>query len=53
MLRTGSVDFDTAGGDPADAELRFIGIDKPRDVRDQILAAIEKLRAADRQGGLA
>ena len=53
MLHTGSVDFDTAGGEAADAELRFIGIDNPREVRDQILAAVERIRAADRQGGLA
>jgi uncharacterized membrane protein YdbT with pleckstrin-like domain len=53
MLHTGSVDFDTAGGDVADAELRFVGIDNPRLVRDQILAAVERLRASDRQGGLA
>jgi uncharacterized membrane protein YdbT with pleckstrin-like domain len=53
MLHTGSVDFDTAGGDVSDAELRFVGIDNPRDVRDQILAAVERIRAADRQGGLA
>jgi len=53
LLHTGSVDFDTAGGDVADAELRFIGIDNPREVRDQILAAVEKIRAGDRQGGLA
>lgn len=52
MLHTGSVDFDTAG-EASDAELRFIGIDRPRDVRDQILAAVEKLRTSDRQGGLA
>jgi uncharacterized membrane protein YdbT with pleckstrin-like domain len=53
MLRTGSVDFDTASGDASDAELRFVGIDRPRDLRDRILAAIERIRAADRQGGLA
>lgn len=53
LLRTGSVDFDTAGGDPSDAELRFVGIDHPRDVRDKILGAVERMRGADRQGGLA
>ena len=53
LLRTGSVDFDTASGEAADAELRFVGIDHPRDLRDQILAAVEKIRVADRQGGLA
>jgi putative membrane protein len=52
VLRTGSVDFDTASGEAADAELRFIGIDHPRDLRDQILAAIEEVRVKDRQGGL-
>jgi uncharacterized membrane protein YdbT with pleckstrin-like domain len=52
LLRTGSVDFDTAGGDVSDAELRFVGINNPRDLRDQILAAVEKIRVADRQGGL-
>jgi len=52
MLGTGSVDFDTASGEAADAELRFIGIDHPRDLRDRILAAIEDVRAKDRQGGL-
>lgn len=53
MLKTGSVDFDTASGDASDADLRFIGIDRPRDLRDEILSAIEKIRTADRQGGLA
>jgi uncharacterized membrane protein YdbT with pleckstrin-like domain len=53
MLRTGSVDFDTASGEAADAELRFVGIDHPRDLRDRILAAIDEVRAKDRQGGLA
>ena len=53
MLKTGSVDFDTASGDASDAELRFIGIDRPRDLRDEILSAVEKIRTADRQGGLA
>jgi uncharacterized membrane protein YdbT with pleckstrin-like domain len=52
LLRTGSVDFDTASGDASDAELRFVGIDRPRDLRDQILSAVEKIRIADRQGGL-
>lgn len=52
LLRTGSVDFDTASGEAADAELRFVGIDHPRDLRDQILAAIEAVRTKDRQGGL-
>jgi membrane protein YdbS with pleckstrin-like domain len=52
LLRTGSVDFDTASGDAADAELRFVGVDHPRDLRDNILGAIERIRAADRQGGL-
>jgi membrane protein YdbS with pleckstrin-like domain len=53
MLKTGSVDFDTASGDATDAELRFVGIDRPRDLRDEILSAIERTRGADRQGGLA
>jgi uncharacterized membrane protein YdbT with pleckstrin-like domain len=53
MLRTGSVEFDTASGEAADAELRFVGIDHPRDLRDRILVAIEEVRAKDRQGGLA
>ena len=53
MLKTGSVDFDTASGDAADADLRFIGIDRPRDLRDEILSAIERIRTTDRQGGLA
>lgn len=53
MLRTGTVDFDTASGDAADAELRFAGIDRPRDLRDHILDAIQRIRDADRQGGLA
>ncbi len=53
LLKTGAVDFDTASGDASDAELRFIGIDRPRDLRDEILAAVEKIRTADRQGGLA
>ena len=53
MLRTGSVEFDTASGEAADAELRFVGIDHPRDLRDRILGAIEEVRVADRQGGLA
>jgi uncharacterized membrane protein YdbT with pleckstrin-like domain len=53
MLRTGSVDFDTASGEAADAELRFVGIDHPRDLRDRILHAIEEVRVRDRQGGLA
>jgi uncharacterized membrane protein YdbT with pleckstrin-like domain len=52
LLRTGSVDFDTASGEAADAELRFVGIDSPRGLRDRILAAIEEVRAKDRQGGL-
>ena len=52
LLRTGSVDFDTASGEAADAELRFVGIDNPRHLRDRILAAIEEVRAKDRQGGL-
>lgn len=52
LLRTGSIDFDTAAGEASDAELRFVGIDHPRDVRDRILAAVEKIRSADRQGGL-
>jgi uncharacterized membrane protein YdbT with pleckstrin-like domain len=52
VLRTGSVDFDTASGEAADAELRFIGIDHPRDLRDRILGAIEDVRGKDRQGGL-
>ena len=53
LLKTGSVDFDTASGDAADADLRFIGINRPRDLRDEILSAIERIRATDRQGGLA
>ena len=53
LLKTGSVDFDTASGDASDADLRFIGIDRPRDLRDEILSAIERIRNADRQGGLA
>ncbi len=53
LLRTGSVDFDTASGEASDAELRFVGIDHPRDLRDRILGAIEQSRARDRQGGLA
>jgi hypothetical protein len=53
MLRTGAVEFDTASGEAADAELRFVGIDHPRDLRDRILAAIEQTRVRDRQGGLA
>ena len=52
VLRTGSVDFDTASGEAADAELRFIGVDHPRDLRDRILAVIDELRVKDRQGGL-
>jgi len=53
MLHTGSVEFDTASGEASDAELRFVGIDHPRDLRDRILVAIEEVRARDRQGGLA
>ncbi len=53
LLKTGSVDFDTASGDASDADLRFIGIDRPRDLRDEILSAIERIRSPDRQGGLA
>jgi uncharacterized membrane protein YdbT with pleckstrin-like domain len=53
MLRTGSVEFDTASGEAADAELRFVGVDEPRDLRDRILHAIEDVRIRDRQGGLA
>lgn len=53
VLKTGSVDFDTASGDASDADLRFIGIDRPRDLRDEILSAIERIRTTDRQGGLA
>ena len=53
LLKTGSVDFDTASGDASDADLRFVGIDRPRDLRDEILSAIERIRTADRQGGLA
>ena len=53
MLKTGSVDFDTASGDASDADMRFIGIDRPRDLRDEILSAIERIRTDDRQGGLA
>ncbi len=53
LLKTGSIDFDTASGDVSDADLRFIGIDRPRDLRDEILTAIERIRNADRQGGLA
>lgn len=52
VLRTGSVEFDTASGEAADAELRFVGIDHPRDLRDRIVAAIDEVRAKDRQGGL-
>jgi uncharacterized membrane protein YdbT with pleckstrin-like domain len=53
ILRTGSVEFDTASGEAADAELRFVGIDHPRDLRDRLLVAIEEVRVKDRQGGLA
>jgi membrane protein YdbS with pleckstrin-like domain len=53
LLRTGSVDFDTASGDASDADLRFIGIDRPRNLRDEILSAIERIRSPDRQGVLA
>lgn len=52
LLRTGSVEFDTASGEAADAELRFIGIDHPRDLRDRIIGAIDEVRAQDQQGGL-
>jgi uncharacterized membrane protein YdbT with pleckstrin-like domain len=52
LLRTGAVEFDTASGEAADAELRFVGIDHPRDLRDRILLAIDEVRARDRQGGL-
>ena len=52
VLKTGSVEFDTASGEAADAELRFIGVDRPRDLRDEIVTAIEGIRAKDRQGGL-
>jgi uncharacterized membrane protein YdbT with pleckstrin-like domain len=53
MLQTGSVNFDTASGDASDADLSFIGVDRPRDLRDEILSAIEHIRTTDRQGGLA
>ena len=52
LLKTGSVEFDTASGEAADAELRFIGIDHPRDLRDRLLGAIERVRGSDRQSGL-
>jgi len=53
VLHTGSVEFDNASGEAADAELRFVGVDHPRDLRDRILHAIEEVRVRDRQGGLA
>ena len=52
VLRTGSVEFDTASGEAADAELRFSGVDHPRDLRDRIVAAIHEARSNDQQGGL-
>ena len=36
MLNTGSVDFDTAGSDAADADFTFVGIDDPHGLRDSL-----------------
>ena len=52
LFRTGSVEFDTASGEAADAELRFTGVDHPRDLRDRIVEAIHEARERDQQGGL-
>jgi uncharacterized membrane protein YdbT with pleckstrin-like domain len=49
MLKTGTVDFDTASDDPADT-FRFVGIDHPQQLREHVEEA--RSREADEGGGL-
>ena len=49
LLNTGSVDFDTAGSDAADADFSFAGIDDPHGLRDR-LDEITRLRSSEQRG---
>lgn len=51
MLNTGSVDFDTAGTDAADADFTFVGIDDPHGLRDKI-DTVTQNRTRDQRSGL-
>jgi len=51
MLNTGSVDFDTAGSDAADADFSFAGIDDPHGLRDR-LDAVARARTPEQRGQL-
>ena len=46
MLKVGSVDFDTAGSDPNDADFRFRGVSDPHGLVRQLQPHISRIRAA-------
>lgn len=55
ILSVGSIDFDTASDDFSD-RFRFIGVNEPQDLRDEIMRARDAEKtggARDEQGGLA
>jgi uncharacterized membrane protein YdbT with pleckstrin-like domain len=55
IMKVGSIDFDTAGDESSD-RFSFIGVNRPQDLREQIMHArdAEKTSGAhDGQGGLA
>jgi uncharacterized membrane protein YdbT with pleckstrin-like domain len=51
LLNTGSVDFDTAGSDAADADFSFMGINDPHGLRDR-LDAVARARSPEQRGQL-
>jgi uncharacterized membrane protein YdbT with pleckstrin-like domain len=46
MLKVGSVDFDTAGSDPNDADFRFRGVSDPHGLVRQLQPHISRIRGA-------
>lgn len=55
IMKVGSIDFDTASDDPSD-RFSFIGVNRPQDLREQIMHARDAEKTSgqqDRQGGLA
>jgi len=55
IMKVGSIDFDTASDDLSD-QFSFIGVNRPQDLRDQIMHARDAEKTSgshDGQGGLA
>lgn len=55
IMKVGSIDFDTAGDEASD-RFSFIGVNRPQDLREQIMRARDAEKTAgapDGQGGLA